>query len=794
MNFKDFLQTNIVILDGGMGTMLEKEGLAPPERPEAWNILHPDIIEKIQLAYFDAGANVVNTNTFGANGLKYGTEELTRIITSAVDIARRAKGRSTADTEKFIALDIGPLGRLLSPIGDLAFEDAVAIFSEVVRIGAEAGADLITIETMNDAYETKAALLAAKEASTLPVIVTNSYGTDGKLMTGASPAAMAALIEGLSADAMGVNCTDPETLKRVIPELLSCASIPVIAKPNAGIPRLVGNKTVFDVDPLAFASLLASLIPLGVRAVGGCCGTTPEHIRELSQAAKAYTPTPISDKGLTVVSSYTHAVAFGKSPLIIGERINPTGKPRFKDALKSRDISYILTEGIKEADEGAHILDVNVGLPEINEGELLPAVIKELQAVTDVPLCIDTSDEYAMEAALRIYNGKPLINSVSGTKESMEKIFPLAKKYGGVIIALTLDEGGIPDTAEERISIAKKILAEAALYGIDKNNIIFDPLTLTVSTDGNAAATTLETLGLIKRELGCYTSLGVSNVSFGLPERDVLNSTFFTLALGAGLSAAIMNPHAERMMSAYRAYRALTGLDTGCAEYISAAKSKDAAGQEKSVSTMTLGEAVERGLSDMARRLTEELISTSLPLDIINRELIPALDRVGVGFEKKTVYLPELLMSAEAASASFGVIKAARTERAEAKSARILIATVKGDIHDIGKNIVKLLLENYGFPVYDLGRDVPPELILERARELSVDIVGLSALMTTTAPEMEKTVKLLTSQLPSVKIMVGGAVITDEYARSIGADYVADAMASVRYAEAVEKELASKSN
>ncbi len=790
MSFRDFLQTNIVILDGGMGTVLAERGLTPGESPESWNLSHADVISDIHRAYFDAGANVVNTNTFGANRLKYESSELDSIISAAISAAKRARDASIGTQEKFIALDIGPTGKLLSPLGDLGFEEAVSAFSEVVALGVKYGVDLITVETMNDSYETKAALLAVKECSTLPVIVTNSYGADGKLMTGADPSAMVALLEGMGADAIGVNCTAPELLGKVVDELLSVSSTPVVVKPNAGLPKLILGKTVFELEPTPFAEAVSSLLPLGVRAVGGCCGTTPEHIRQLAIAAKSYTPLPIAYKNLTVVSSYTHAVCFGDSPVLIGERINPTGKPRLKEALRNKNISYVLTEGITESDEGAHVLDVNVGLPDVDEKELLLKITQELQAVVDTPLQIDSADPDAMEAALRIYNGKPLINSVSGKRESMEKIFPLAKKYGGAVIALTLDENGIPNTAEERLSIARKILSEAEKYGIGKKDIIFDPLTLTVSTDTEAALTTLRAVELIKNELGCHTSLGVSNVSFGLPDRDCVNASFFTLALSRGLSAAIMNPHSESMMKAWRAYRALSGLDKGCAEYVKAAKSAEkVSSTQKPGATITLASAVERGLKAQAAELTRELLLSRAPLDIINRELIPALDRVGIGFENKSVYLPELLMSAEAASAAFDVIKSAKTEKSAPKRTKILIATVKGDIHDIGKNIVKLLLENYGFAVRDLGRDVPEDTVLKEAKAYSADIVGLSALMTTTAPAMERTVKLLRRELPKVRIMVGGAVITDEYAAKIGAEYAKDAMSAVRYAERVEKEL-----
>ena len=797
MKITDFLKDNILILDGGMGTLLQERGLATGELPEKWNISHPEIITDIHRAYFEAGSNVVNTNTFGANALKFSDVELDEIVHAAVDCARAAREQSSGEQEKWIALDLGSTGKMLKPYGDLHFEDAVQIFAKTIRLGAKYGCDLIFIETMNDSYEAKAALLAAKESCDLPVFVSCAFGEDGKLMTGASPDAVVAMLEGMGADAIGVNCSlGPLALAPVVKQYLECASIPVILKPNAGLPRAVDGKTVFDVSPEEFAKTTADLAALGVRAVGGCCGTTPEYISSLTKKIKTIKPQPLSKKHHTVVSSYTHAVRFDGAPVLIGERINPTGKKRFKEALRREDMDYILKEGISEEEAGAHILDVNVGLPEIDEPRILIRAVRELQAIIDLPLQIDTADAVAMESALRIYNGKPMINSVNGKPESMAAIFPLAKKYGGVIVALTLDESGIPATAEGRVEIARKILAEAKKYGIDKKDIIFDPLALTISADKDAANETLRAIRIIREELGCHTSLGVSNVSFGLPERDVINSTFFALALANGLSAAIMNPHSAEMMKTYYACSALFGLDDACKNYLEFAenipKSEPTAITSAPKSTdeyrSELERAIVKGLSDEAARLTREILPCKAPLDVVAEDIIPALDRVGDGFEKKTVYLPQLLMSAEAAGAAFEVIKSDLPKGESKGNRQVVLATVKGDIHDIGKNIVKLLLENYGFTVTDLGRDVPPERIVEATRETGTFLVGLSALMTTTVPAMEETIRLLKTELPSVKVVVGGAVLTREYADSIGADkYAKDAMETVRYAEEIYK-------
>ena len=821
MNILDYMQEHLLYLDGGMGTLLQEAGLVPGEYPERWNLAHPEIIQKIQKSYFEAGSHVVATNTFGANALKFTHEELAEIIAAAVQNAKIARDKAAAPQPKYIALDIGPCGKLLKPYGDLAFEDAVSLFAEVVRLGAANGVDLIYIETMSDSYETKAALLAAKENCKLPVFVSNAYGEDGKLMTGASPAAMVAMAEGMGADAIGANCSlEPKQMQGVVAELLANASIPVLLKPNAGLPQETDGKAVYGTLPDEFAADMAAYIRQGVHIVGGCCGTTPAYIQKIVALSRALTPVPLTDKGITCVSSYTHAIKFDRQPLLIGERINPTGKKRFKQALKEHDIDYILQEGIRQQECGVHILDVNVGLPEIDEPAMLKETVEELQAVIDLPLQIDTSDAAAMEAALRTYNGKAMINSVNGKEESMRAIFPLVKKYGGLVVALTLDDSGIPKTAEGRVAIAEKILACAEAYGISKKDIIFDTLAMTVSAEPDAAMETLKALRLIKEKLRCHTSLGVSNVSFGLPKRDAINAAFYTCALENGLSAAIMNPYAQDMMKSYYAFRALHQMDENCSDYIgfvsslpeaAAAQTAPSAGGSSSPDSAQTGNrtgsqsavtpaaaasgayasalqrAIAKGLKEQAAELTEQMLADTEPLQIIQDEIIPALDIVGQGFEEKRVYLPQLLMAAEAAKASFEKIKARMSDEHTASKCPVVIATVHGDIHDIGKNIVRLLLENYGFEVIDLGKDVAPQEILDAVLRHHAPAAGLSALMTTTVPAMQETIALLKEQAPWCKVVVGGAVLNQEYADRIGADrYAKDAMETIRYADKVD--------
>jgi len=818
-DIRAYMKEHTVLLDGAMGTLLQAKGLVPGEFPERWNLSHPKEVIDAHRSYFDAGSNVVLTDTFGANLLKFQEEELGQIVRAAVRNVREAAALSSGKQEKFAALDIGPLGKLLRPYGDLEFEEAVRIFSGTVKAALPEKPDLVFIETMNDSYETKAALLAVRECCDLPVFVSNSYGEDGRLMTGASPEAMIAMLEGIGADAIGVNCSlGPKELKPVIEAYLANATVPVLAKPNAGLPVVKDGKTVFTVTPEEFALQVAEFAKLGVRLVGGCCGTNPEFIRALSEKAAELPVQTAGAAETTVISSYTHAVRFGKRPVVIGERINPTGKKRLKQALAERDMAYILNEADGQAQAGSDVLDVNAGLPEIKEAELLPMMVQEIQTVTDLPLVIDTADPEALEKSLRLYNGKALVNSVNGKKESMEAVFPLVKKYGGAVIALTLDENGIPDTARGRLEIAKRIIETASRYGIPKKEFIVDPLALTVSASQDAAAVTLESVRLITEELGVCTSLGVSNISFGLPERTVINRTFLAMAMERGLSAAILNPYSTDMTDTVAAFRLLKGMDEGCREYIAAVAEreetkqparpaggvgtadgkKSSAGQDTSAGTGDVkGDiygCVTRGLKEQAARLAAEALKTELaentaldPMALINEAVIPALDEVGVKFEQKKLFLPQLLLSAEAASAVFEEVKHMSGKKSETgRNGKVVLATVHGDIHDIGKGIVRLLLENYGFIVVDLGKDVPEDTVIEAVKKEKAPLCGLSALMTTTVPAMEKTIEGLRKECPWCKVVVGGAVLSQKYADMIGADrYAATAMDTVRYAEDV---------
>ena len=811
--------SDFVFIDGGCGSILQAQGLQPGELPETWNILHPEIIQKMHRDYLLAGANILTSNTFGANINKFQPGDikfsLDAVISAAIKNAREAIAavendpstpESVRNKPHFVALDIGPLGKLLKPLGDLDFEDAVKIFSYTVKIGAKHGADLVLIETMNDLYEAKAALLAAKENCDLPVLITTAYDESEKLLTGADPMTVVATMEGLGADAVGVNCSlGPDQMLGIVEELCRYASIPVVVSPNAGLPRSEGGKTVYDVAPADFAASMKKIAGLGATMLGGCCGTTPAHIKAMSDAVRAeVTPAQVQPKNDTIITSYTHSVIFDRKPVLIGERINPTGKKKFKEALRAHDMDYILGEALTQKDKKADVLDVNVGLPEIDEVQMMEDVVKEIQAVIDLPLQIDTTNPEAMERALRLYNGKPMINSVNGKEEVMQQIFPLAKKYGGLLVALTIDESGIPETAEGRVAIARKIYARAADYGIAAKNIIIDPLAMSISSDPKSAIATLDALKAIRDQLGGKTSLGVSNISFGLPTRDFVNAAFFTLAMHNGLSAAIMNPNSLEMMKSYYTFCALLAIDENCANYIDFATNMPALQSPVALSAQTssspvektpadssqseLIDAIRRGLKERAAVLTAEMLKSKAALEIIDGELIPALDIVGKGFEKKTVFLPQLLMAAEAASAAFAVIKEqiAAAGGASEKKGKIVLATVKGDIHDIGKNIVKVLLENYGYDVIDLGKDVDPELILETVQRDNIRLVGLSALMTTTVPAMEATIKLLRGAGSPAKVVVGGAVMTQNYADMIGADkYCHDAMETVRYAEEI---------
>lgn len=864
-NIMDRIGREWLFFDGGTGSILQEKGLQPGELPETWNLLHPNRILDLHRGYLEAGADIYNTNTFGANRLKF-PENLDEIVTAAVKLAKEARTQAGRDEDAYVALDIGPTGKLLAPMGDLSFDDAVDIFGEVVRIGAREGADLVLIETMNDSYEAKAAVLAAKENCDLPVFITCVFDGSGKMLTGGTPESVVAMLEGLGVDALGVNCSlGPAQMIPIVERLVKAAHVPVLVNPNAGLPKSVDGKTVYDVGPEEFAGYMKQIAALGAAAVGGCCGTTPDYIRAEIAAVRPLPLLPPQGREQTVIASFSRTVEIGRAarPVIIGERINPTGKKRFKQALVDHDIDYIVDQGLQQEDAGADVLDVNVGTPEINEVELLDEVVCRLQSVLALPLQIDTSNPEAMERALRHYNGKALINSVNGKQEVMAEVFPLVKKYGGVVVALALDEGGIPDNADDRIRIAEKIYATAAEYGIRREDIVIDGLCMTVSSDPRSALVTLETIRRIRDELGGSSILGVSNISFGLPARELINAYFFEMALQNGLSCAIINPNNPAMMQAYRAFCALTNQDENFQSFISAyagykspdkqvsdaltayktrvlnalgvsagdlqatgrplggssgnagfgtgagaaglssdnvsgagssgsrraAGADDGRGPGALAGKSRLVEAIERGMAKPAADATREALLTRNALDIINEDLVPALDVVGQGFEKGTVFLPQLLMAAEAAKAAFAVVKESMAGSAQESKGRVILATVKGDIHDIGKNIVKVLLENYGYDVIDLGKDVPPETIVETALRENIRLVGLSALMTTTVVNMEETIRQLHQQKPDCRIVVGGAVMTQDYADKIGADcYGRDAMTTVRYAD----ELAEK--
>lgn len=741
------------------------------ELPELLNINDPERVYAIHKAYADAGCDIISANTFGANRFKY--DNIDEIVKSAVKNAKR--------TGKKVALDIGPTGKLLKPMGDLDFEECVDIFADVVKAGRDE-ADLVLLETFGDLYEIKAAMLAVKENCDLPLVVSMIFDEKARLLTGADVRTACAVVEGLGANAIGFNCgLGPKQMIPLVEELEKHASIPILVMPNAGLPESVNGETIFNVDPDEFASYMTQIAKMGVSYLGGCCGTTPAHLKAMIEATKDIEDKVPEFKNETIVASYSKSVDLSEGA-VIGERINPTGKKLMKEALRNKDMDYVLRQGITQSEAGAHILDVNMGLPEIDEKEMLCSGVYELQSVLPVPLQLDSGDAEAMEAALRLYNGKAMINSVNGKEKSMKEVFPLAKKYGGVVVCLCLDEDGIPSTAQGRIAIAKKIIKRAAEYGIDKKNLAVDALVMTISTDTNNAIETLNAVDYIRNTLGVNTVLGVSNISFGLPNREAVNTAFYTLAMSRGLSAGIINPNSRPMMNAFFSYKALAGKDESCQEYIKSAVDTEIVQKTENLDLKT---AIIKGMKEESARCAKELLENTESLVIINDYIIPALDVVGDGFEKNTIFLPQLLMSADSAKAAFDEIKAhfVMSGAEQVKGEKIIIATVEGDIHDIGKNIVKVLLQNYSFDVMDLGKDVKCEKVLEEAQKNNVKLVGLSALMTTTVPNMEKTIKLLHDNTDA-KVFVGGAVLTRDYAKMINADFYAkDAMESVRIAQ-----------
>ena len=768
-----------------MGTMLQARGLPPGAQPELWNLTHPDQIEAVQRAYVEAGSRVLYTNTFGANALKLARAGVTvrEVVTAAVEIARRAAGGRA-----LVALDIGPLGTLLEPMGQLTFEQAYDLFAEIAEAGAAAGADLAVIETMTDLYETKAALLAVKEHTALPVFVTMSFEENGRTFMGCTVQSMARTLEGLGADAIGVNCSvGPDRMYPVLQELCRATRLPVIAKPNAGLPDPVDGS--YGMGPAEFASLVAKLSDLGVTIFGGCCGTNPDYIRAMVAALSDKKPTArVYDACSFVCTPVTPVRIDGVR--VIGERINPTGKKRFQQALLENDMEYILDVAVQQEDAGADILDVNVGYPGVDEAEMLPRVVKKLQSVVSLPLQLDSSNPDALEAALRVYNGKPAVNSVNGNAEVLARVLPIVKHYGAAVVGLTLDEDGIPPSAQGRVQIAERILDAARSHGIPDEDLWIDCLTLTVSAQQEQALQTLAAVHEVRHRLGLQTVLGVSNISFGLPNRALVTQVFLVQAMASGLTLPIINPNQTEMLDAVAAHRVLSGEDAGSCRYIArfAAQSESAPAKPAAEEKLTLQQAIIRGMKGDAARIAKGMLSDTQPLTLVQEHLIPALDRVGEDYEKGVFFLPQLLSAAQAAQAVFEVIRVAIAESGgeSVKKAKLVIATVHGDVHDIGKNIVRTVLENYGYDVIDLGRDVPAETIRDTVVRENVRLVGLSALMTTTLPAMEETIRLLHTLPDPPKIMVGGAVVTPDYAAHMQADYYAkDARQAVEIAKEV---------
>ena len=767
-----------------MGTMLQKSGLKPGEIPELKNLENPEMIAAVHRGYIAAGSQAVYANTFGANRRKLQKtgHTVAEVIAAGVRLAKKEAG-----DKALVGLDIGPLGELLEPLGTLTFEDAYDQYAEMMEAGEKAGADLVAIETMTDLYETKAALLAAKEHTHLPVFVTMSFDATGRTFTGCTVAAMAHTLEGLGADAIGINCSlGPAELLPLLKELRRNTSLPVIAKPNAGLPDPTDGH--YGLTPADFASAMALIIQAGADIVGGCCGTGPDYITALKHVLSEKERVSGGYEPRSLVCTPTVTLSIDRVR-VIGERINPTGKKRFQQALLENDLNYIVDVAIQQIDAGAEILDVNVGFPGVDEVTMLPRVVKALQAAVDVPLQLDSSNPQALETALRVYNGKAAVNSVNGKEESLSTVLPLVKKYGAAVVGLTLDESGIPDSAEKRFAIAEKILNRALALGIPKEDVWIDCLTLTVSAQQEQAEETLKAIFMVREQLGLQTVLGVSNISFGLPNRLLMTQTFLVRALHAGLTLPIVNPNQREIMDAIAAYRVLNGEDHQSKQYVARfAQAQPEAKPTAAAFTMTLDDAILRGLKAEAGKIAREALKTEAPLSLVEQHLIPALDKVGMDYEKGVVFLPQLLSAAQAAQAVFEEIKTALADTgAETVSkGKIVIATVQGDIHDIGKNIVKTVLENYGYTVIDLGKDVPPETVVKAAKENSAPLVGLSALMTTTLPAMEETIIQLRRMENPPAVMVGGAVVTEAWALSVGADYYAkDARAAVGIAREV---------
>ncbi|EPY2286690.1 homocysteine S-methyltransferase family protein [Clostridium sporogenes] len=775
MNIKDYIKENILIFDGAMGTMLQKSGLKISDLPEELNVLEPEKIINIHRKYVEAGAKVITTNTFGANELKLKNSEFSveTIVDKAIDNVKRARGNK----EILIALDIGPIGQLLEPMGTLKFEESYKIFKRQIIQGQKSGADIILIETMTDLYEAKAAILAAKENTNLPVFCTMTFEKNKRTFTGCTPLSMVLTLEGLGVDALGVNCSlGPNELEDIVYEIIKYSSIPIMVQPNAGLPTVKEGKTIYNIKPKEFAAFQRSIVEKGVRIVGGCCGTTDEFIREIVYSLKDVEIKNLKENNICGVCSSTKAVLIDGAK-IIGERINPTGKKLFKEALRNNDIDYILKEAISQVESGADILDVNVGLPEIDEEETMKKVIREIQSIIDTPLQIDSNNPKVIEKALRVYNGKPIVNSVNGEDKVLDNVLPLIKKYGAAVVALTLDDKGIPKKAEERLKIAEKIVNKALEYGIRREDIFIDCLVLTASAQQEDVGETLKAVALVKEKLKVKTILGVSNISFGLPNRELINKTFLAMSLQSGLDLPILNPNNKEMINIINAFKVLNNQDKGATNYIEIYTNETSNSKEVKIKrdNLTLKEIVIKGIKEESYSKTKELLKDRGELSIINEELIPALDEVGEKYEKGIIFLPQLIQSAETVKKAFAAIKEKLREDNSPKinKGKILMATVKGDIHDIGKNIVKVILENYGFEVLDLGKDVEVEKIVEEVKKNNIKLVGLSALMTTTVNSMKDTIKALKESGMDCKVFVGGAVLNEEYAEMINADYYA---------------------
>lgn len=774
---------NLTILDGAMGTMLQAAGLGLGEKPELFGMEHPELVEEIHRRYIQAGSQVIYTNTFGANAHKLAN---TGVSVADVIGANVAAAKAAAKgTQTKIALDVGPIGALMEPLGTLAFEEAYGIYSEMVLAGVASGVDLVIFETMTDLYEVKAAVLAAKENSALPVWVTMSFEASGRTFTGTTVAAMAATLDGLGVDAMGINCSlGPKEIVPMIRSMREWTDRPVLVKPNAGLPDPATG--AYQMGAEQFAEEMAAFPAMGVSILGGCCGTTPEFIRGLTELVPGDdTYVPVRRRG---VCSASDLAEFG-GVRVIGERINPTGKKRFQQALREHDLNYIMERAIEQADAGADILDVNVGLPGIDEPQMMIDVVKAIQSVVSLPLQIDSSDPKAIEAGLRACNGRAIVNSVNGEPEVLSQILPLVKKYGAAVVGLTMDKGGIPQTAQERFEIAQRIVSAAEAHGIPREDVLIDCLTLTISAQQDQAGQTLQAVRRVHEELGLHCVLGVSNISFGLPERMNVTVNFLIQAMQCGLDFPIVNPNQKEIMDAVYAFRALSGEDADCEAYIRRFANAPKSEPQTAVSTeMTVETAILKGLKQETAALTEKLLETMDELEVINQKLIPALDVVGEKYERQELFLPQLINAANAACAGFDLIKLKIAKRGGESVAKgkIVLATVEGDIHDIGKNIVRVVLENYGYQIIDLGRDVPVQKVVDAVIRENVSLVGLSALMTTTVSSMKKTIEALRASGHSCKVFVGGAVLTPEYAEEIGADFYAkDAKASADIAKKV---------